>query len=117
MLAAQAAQPPVTGHLAVERVAERVEHGRLAGTCLAVEQQQAGSAEVVEVDRDLAWERTESADLEQVWAHQTSTRRRVASSSASRRAARSPGAGSELRTWRTNEETTSRSSTLAMREA
>ena len=67
---------PGAGHGAVEGVADRVEQRGLAGAGVAVEQEQPGGAEGVEVDLDATGERAEGLDRQLVRTHVRPPRRR-----------------------------------------
>ncbi len=100
---------PVIGDRAVEGETDRIQHRRLAGAGRALEEEQTGVREGVEVHDLVAGERQEGGELKAVEAHQAaaSACRRAASASVS--SARSASLAGVPRRSSTNRSTSSMS--------
>ncbi len=95
---------PGAGHGAVQRVADGVEDGGLPGAGGAVQQEQSGCRQFVEVDALGAAEGSEGRDVEPVQPHRATSRTTASArtaSKASRSTACSSSSGPAPRTWAT----------------
>ena len=93
---------PGAGYRAVQRVADGVQYGGLAGAGGAVQQEESGGGQLAEVDALGAAERPEGGQVQPVQPHRATSRAASsarAPSRASRRTARSCASGPAPRTW------------------
>jgi hypothetical protein len=102
VVAAQPGERAGARHASVEREAHAVQDGGLAGAGRAVQQEDPGGGQLVEVDALAAGEGAEGGEGEAVQAHQLTSARTSAARTASRASlstSRSRGSGAEPRTW------------------